>query len=550
MISWIQHHLIRHGRWIFLTLLSVIIVAFVFTIGNTPGCTSDQSAYESVNYYGYDLNSSRDVDLVAQKASLSSMLNGQQIRNQQQFETSLMSRIAMLALAEELNIPKPEQAVLTKYVQTKAAFRGSDGSFSPDAYTRFLDNMESNPQVSQGLVVITLEEDYVIEQVRQSLAGPGYVLPAEAKIQVQQNQTELSLSTARFAFAEFSPEINPSEEALKEYYEANAARYEIAERIKASYLTFDSELYLDQVAEASDSELRAHFIASRSQFVAEYEATQPEPAEGEETPTVSFEDVKSGVLADWKKTKAKRLANEAAQEFAYTLYSNEIKRDSATFNKLLNENGLSLSKIQPYTASGAAQRTLPAEMLRAAFALNDNRYYTDAYAMGDDFTLLIYEGRIDPVIPPFEEVASEVTANYLADEKRRLFNESGEQLQSQLKAAIAEGKSFSEAAESLELQTESFESFTVAESPEGLNQSVVQQALTLKPKTVSPMVQVAGVGTFIYVESKEVPEIASDNEDFAQSYEFLGNLTAYFSANALGNELISKGLPPQEVEAE
>jgi hypothetical protein len=31
MISWIQHHLIRHGRWIFLTLLALIIVAFVFT---------------------------------------------------------------------------------------------------------------------------------------------------------------------------------------------------------------------------------------------------------------------------------------------------------------------------------------------------------------------------------------------------------------------------------------------------------------------------------------------------------------------------------------
>jgi hypothetical protein len=55
MISWIQHHLIRHGRWVFLSLLAVIIVAFVFTIGNTPGCTTDRSGYEENLYYGIDL---------------------------------------------------------------------------------------------------------------------------------------------------------------------------------------------------------------------------------------------------------------------------------------------------------------------------------------------------------------------------------------------------------------------------------------------------------------------------------------------------------------
>ena len=57
MISWIQNHLIRHGRWIFISLLVVIIVAFVFTIGNTPGCTTNRSNYVAENFFGYDLNS-------------------------------------------------------------------------------------------------------------------------------------------------------------------------------------------------------------------------------------------------------------------------------------------------------------------------------------------------------------------------------------------------------------------------------------------------------------------------------------------------------------
>ena len=75
MISWIQNHLIRHGRWIFLSLLAVIIVAFVFTIGNTPGCTSNQGAYQEQNFYGHDLNSSREMGIIGEKVSLSALLN-------------------------------------------------------------------------------------------------------------------------------------------------------------------------------------------------------------------------------------------------------------------------------------------------------------------------------------------------------------------------------------------------------------------------------------------------------------------------------------------
>ena len=74
MISWIQNHLIRHGRWIFITLLVVVIVAFVFTIGNTPGCTTDRSSYTAQNFYGYDLNSPRDRQILTQKVDLSTLV--------------------------------------------------------------------------------------------------------------------------------------------------------------------------------------------------------------------------------------------------------------------------------------------------------------------------------------------------------------------------------------------------------------------------------------------------------------------------------------------
>ena len=350
MISWIQHHLIRHGRWIFLTLLALIIVAFVFTIGATPGCTTDRSGYEENLFYGIDLNSPRDSEVIIEKVQLSAILNGQEIRSDKQFQNQLTSRIALLHLAEEIGVPSPNQETLSDYITTKAVFLGADGKFSTDAYTSFVDSMESNPRTSQGLVIVVLEEDYRINQIGSVLSGPGYLLPAEAISQTQRRATKLSLTTAELNYADFSPEITIEETALREYYEANKLRYEIPERIKASYVYFNLKAYEEKVPTPSETELREHFLSKQDSFVADYELTKPAESVAdveEETPkeanTVTFSDVREAVTQSYLVEQEARMANEAAQGFAYTLYRDEIKRDSAAFNELLNEANLSLT---------------------------------------------------------------------------------------------------------------------------------------------------------------------------------------------------------------
>lgn len=551
MISWIQNHLIRHGRWIFLTLLTVIIVAFVFTIGNTPGCTSNRSSYQERNFYGYDLNSPHDMGIVTQKVSLSAELNGRPIQSEQQFQAQVTSRIALLHLADEVGIPAPDQATLTEYIKTKQSFRGPDGKFSPDAYISFVDNMESNPRVPKGLVISVLEDDYRIEQIGSALAGPGYLLPSEARAQTQRNQTTFKLATAALSYADFSPEIAPDEEALRAYYTANTTRYVIPERIQASYILFPSAQYADQLTAPEEPELREHFIANRARFVAAHEAAQPKTQDATaEKPAVTFEDVREAVAADLAREAALRLANEAAQSFAYTLYRDAIKHDSAAFNTLLNDADLTPTKIEPYTAEGAARRALSTEMLESAFALSSNRYFSDAYQVPGGFAVLIFEGRIAPETPAFESVAAEVAADFAIEEKRRLFNENGEKLEAELKAKLAEGTAFTEAAEALQMKAQTFDSFKTAEAPRELNPAILQQAQRMQAGEISPMLTSGGTGTFVYVEEKAVPEIAADDTDFTQAQSFLSRYSAYSSSNALVAELIARGAPAVEDDSE
>lgn len=548
MISWIQNRLIRHGRWIFLSLLALIIVAFVFTIGNTPGCTTDRSGYQENLFYGIDLNSPREREAIIEKVQLSAFLNGQQIRNDQEFQSMLTGRIARLHLADKIGIPAPDQPTLAEYIQTKNAFRGPDGEFSADEYTSFVDQIESNPRTQQGLVLEVLIENYRIDQVQAALSGPGYLLPSEALAQAQSNRTEYTLETAQLSYAEFSPEIDPSEDVLKDYYEANKLSYEIPERIRASYVFFEQADYLDQVEEPRDAELREHFIANREQFVADFEAAGEDSQEGTEdteTPSVTFEDVREAVVESYRTERAQRLANEAAQGFAFTLYSDEIQRESAAFNTLLNQSELSLTEIEPYTLQGASQRALPAEMLESAFALGGNRYYSDAFQLDDGFGVLIYEGRIAPEIPEFSAVESEVRANYLAEEKRRLFNEKGENLKAELDSKLAEGVAFTEAAESLGLSVQSFDPFTPREAPAEVNRSALQRAQRMEAGSISPMITAGQSGIFVNLIEKAVPEIAEDDEDLAQAENFLARFSAFSSSNAYLNELIVRGLPEE-----
>ncbi|MEM7790319.1 MAG: hypothetical protein AAF546_02865 [Verrucomicrobiota bacterium] len=570
MISWIQQRLIRHGRWIFLLLLAVIIVAFVFTIGNTPGCTANRTAYEPNEFYGFDLNSPVEMEPISQRVALSALLNtGRPIQDQRQFQSLAMNRIAALYLADQIGIPSPDAETLGQYLRSKRAFAGPDGQFSADAYSSFIDNIESNPQMDQAVVVAVLEEDYRLDQITTALQGPGYVLPAEAIAQIKGEQTSFTLSTANLSYEEFEIEIEAEEQALREFYEASKFQYEIPERIEASYILFPTGAYTAQVPELEETELRQHFIANRAQFVAEFEAeraaeeavetpaavdeenseqmaeAETEEVAEEEKP-VEFEDVRESVTASLIAEKAARLANEAAQAFAYTLYRDEVPRESAAFNTLLSQANLNLTSLEAYTAEQASTSTLSAAMLTSAFDLGGGRYYSDAYELDNGFGVLILEGRLDPVIPPFEDVAAEVEAAYLAEEKRRLFNEEGARLKLELDTRIAAGEDFIGSAESLGLTAKAYDTFKGNEAPQDLNRAVITQAQQMNSGEISPMIQSGGQGFFIYLTEKIVPEVTEDNEDVSRTLSFLKNYSSFLTRNSVMNELISEGLPSEE----
>jgi peptidyl-prolyl cis-trans isomerase D len=530
----------RHGRWLFLTLLAIIIVAFVFTIGNTPGCSLNQSNYQAQYFYGVDLNSRRARQPIIDTTSISTFLNSRQLSNNQQFQSEVMSRIALLYLADQIGLPVPTQAEIGEYVQTKAAFLNSEQAFDAEAYTDFLDSLETNPNMSQALLAQALREDFRIDQVAASLLGPGLQLEAEAILQAKINKMELALSVAEIDYNDFLPDLSASDEDLKAFFTDNEKRYEVPEKIQAARITFAAKNY---PAKYTDEALAAHFKANRAQFTPPAPATDPSE-DAATNAEVTFESVRDQVTLDYTSKLQMQAAHEAAQAFAYTLYEKSIDRDSAAFDALLQDSQLELQPMLPFTQAEAPAQGIPVERAQSVFELNDRRFFSDAYAVEDGFTLLIYQSRIPPLIPDFESVKASVQLDHSVELKRKLFNERGQQLKLELEAGIEAGKSFAETAQQLELKVSSFELFKVNEAPNDLNRSVLGSAQNAQIQTVSDMLNLNGTGTFIYVTEKNLPEIDANDDSLLRIKDYINYIRTRDSSSSFVNELVARGIEP------
>ena len=62
------------------------------------------------------------------------------------------------------------------------------------------------------------------------------------------------------------------------------------------------------------------------------------------------------------------------------------------------------------------------------------------------------------------------------------------------------------------------------------------------------MLTSGNTGVFVYVEEKNVPEIAADDENLTQAQSFLKRYASYVSSNALVSELVARGIEEDTAE--
>lgn len=544
MIIEIQNKLQKHNKIVFTILLAIIIVAFVFTIGNMPGIGGGERQTVRTDYFGYNLQSERDVREIMRFGGISFRIErGEQQVSSNQLQNYVFERIAYQNLADTLKIPSPTPEQLQHFLRSRPAFQNSEGIFDFAQYSSFIDQIEADPEISTGDVAWVLEQDYRINEARKLLEGPGFVLPTEVRLQLERNQELWTIDLASLDLNSFEPEIEVTEENLEEFFAENSFRYEREPRVVFSYAFFDRDDFVNAVPPLTENEIATYFEQNRAQFTPEPtpKAETDDETEAEEPKEVTLADVRDQVETALRKQKAIRVAGLSASDFAYALFQSGLRPGSEDFEELLSNYKGELRDAPPASRSEFPPNLgFSYEAREAVFRLDEDRDFSDPVRIGDNYAVLIYKETLPSYVPQMEEVKAEVEQDYRTEERRRLIAEHGREIHDSIVAKMSDEEiSFIEAAESEGLSVQSPEPFTRIAPPSEINRQLIMRLDDFEMHEVSQMIQIQNSGYFVFVKDRSTPAVDTDSEEFTNMMENLRQFSSMGGTFAL-QEYVSK----------
>lgn len=448
----------------------------------------------------------------------------------------MLQRAVSLHLADSVGIPDPSEAEFALFLRDIPRFVDPQtGLFSRDQYTATIDEFQNNPDLGQETLIRVLIQDYRIHKVANALAGPGYILPYMALTELEQRNTVWAIDVANLQRDSFQPEIDANSEALATFFQENSFRYESGPRIVLSYVLFPSENYLDEVTEPTNTQLTTHYAANRATW-----------AKDESGVTLPLDDVRDQVVASWKQEQARNLAAAAANQLAVetyeAIYEKKLSHTPESIAAFLQGKNLEAVSLQPFPRENPPSIAgLPRQALAQAAELTPRRFYTDGVPVTRGAVVFYLEEELPSQLPAFAEVQERVTADYTRDEKQRLFNLHAMELKKQLEAAVAEGTSFTEAAQSLDLEVKSYADFTLMSPPEGVDYFTLATLQNMQQGEISDLMAYGDLGTFVYVGSKSVPDYNIDSTEVTETMRDLSGFVSQLTAQSIMTELIVIG---------
>ncbi|HVW20268.1 MAG TPA: peptidyl-prolyl cis-trans isomerase [Opitutaceae bacterium] len=539
MISWIQRSFQNHFKLIFAVILGATIFTFVVEIGATPGIGRAERRNVRRDFFGHNLGSPADMDQVMHDGMISAELQGGNL-DEDRLKEYALQRIAALSLAKQLRLPAATPSELEGFIRNLPAFADQKGQFDAARYDQFRRNPEQFFGVSGDEIAHVLADDIRIDRVERLIDGPGYVLPADVRDQIQRSDTSWTLGVATVDYASYHPAINPSDAELAKYFQANIERYTVPPRVHADYIDFAAQAYVGQV-QVSDAEVRAYYDA----HAAKYDQPQPAPKAGAKAPPApsadaKFAAAKAQAASDLRLEKARRLAAKDASDLAYALYQDKVPASGLA--AYLASRHLGLKPLAPFTQqAGPAELGGSQEISEAAFKLTADRYYSDALPAPDGYVILVWQSTDSARQPALAEVRAKVLADYRENQKRADFAGLGSTLRADLQARLKAGAKFDAAAQAaaaqagVKVDAKVLPPFTLESRPAAVEEPVLAPLDHLDAGQVAPMEIDGDKGYLVYAEAKKAPDPKTDAPRAAEVrrqlalYASRGAAIAYFS---------------------
>lgn len=465
MITFFNRLLAKSGSWIITILLAVLVVSFVFYVGNSPGLTPREEGLDDFNYYGVSLtqNSKEWRDIQQRSAILAEMENGSLLNNPQfarfapQIIQSAAQRYALQnlplsILAKEIGLPEASTEEIQEFIAEQSLFHdtpqnrfapASQGAFKREKLTDFLDRLEANG--TRESFDLAVREALLLRKLQNAIVGPGRTLPfeAEAKVRTDQTQWSVELAVLEKAKGKDAPKVGePTDEDLKPLFEETKSTYAPKERRKVSYIAFKAKYSHPTTAQLEEYYKKHHKRYAEAPDAEEEkkDADKPKPEiieekKTEEKPMKAYAELdfftRQDVLEDYKMDKnlvapALKAAQNRAESLLDQIYNeaNQLSREQ-TDELLAKLNLKPSSHLAPFVEKvypkkqliGALnapfvhhkatdqENTQAEKILELAFStLDTDRYYTEPYRIGDAYVILFLDKVNESAPPSFEEI--------------------------------------------------------------------------------------------------------------------------------------------------
>jgi peptidyl-prolyl cis-trans isomerase D len=266
MLSIIREHA---DSWMIKAILWLIIFAFIGTIfyswgmGGSSGSSGGVIASvngEKIRQGEYERTFNNLVDFYRQqfKSQFSNdMIKKLDLKNQS-LEALIQKKILLLEAGKQ-NIQVSNEEVIS-YIKKIPAFQ-SNKKFSEPAYRNYIKSQRLTP----GEFEETQRETLLLDKLEKIFRTHSKASKSEVLKEFRNQEDKVKLEYVRFTNDNFISKTTISDQALKDYFQANKAKFEIPPQIRVQYVKVEPKKYQSEI-EPREEDIEEYYQTKIANF--------------------------------------------------------------------------------------------------------------------------------------------------------------------------------------------------------------------------------------------------------------------------------------------
>lgn len=174
---------------------------------------------------------------------------------------NLINNRLRLLYAKDIGIKVTDNDIIQNIRENKA-FWDANNRYSEDRIKNFLRYYGLTTEQYFGIVSNQLKDEAVSSLINHSVI----VVPREIDINARLALPSAQIQVATIDASAFTSDITPTEEQLLDYYNKHRTDYAIPAEATFSYITYNRNDFLKNVAKPTDAEIKAYFDEHPEQF--------------------------------------------------------------------------------------------------------------------------------------------------------------------------------------------------------------------------------------------------------------------------------------------